>query len=402
MSSGTFAKTVLLSCFLTTCMIFGVLIIARDWIKTEVLELPAASVAGTGVANAAIMNGTAIPDMIERVNPAVVSVIASKDVPVYERYFEEFNPFGGVFGGITVPRVRERGTEVQEVAGGSGFIVTADGLVVTNRHVVSDEAARYTVVLSNGETRAADILARDEVLDIAILKIAGETETYPFLQFGDSDRLRLGEPVVVIGNALSEFQNTVSVGIVSGLSRTVVAGDMFGRSEQLDAVIQTDAAINPGNSGGPLLTIAGEVVGVSVAASLGAENIGFALPGNAVASVVRSVIDHGEIRRPYLGVHYRTVTPAVAAEFDLPVSYGALVIGNVNDGTPAVLPDSPAAQAGLREFDVIVSVDGEGLEGRELAAVLRQQEIGQAINLKVYRDNQEITVPVTLEAAPTS
>ena len=277
--------------------------------------------------------------MIAEAEPAVVSVVVTKDVPVYERYFETLDPWGF----FSLPRVRSNGTQEQEVGGGSGFIVSNDGMIVTNAHVVSDTDARYSVVLYDGTSYAVDVLARDSALDIAILKISEPVENrLTFLSFGDSESLKLGQTVVAIGNALAEFQNSVSVGVVSGLSRSITASDeVTGKSERLEQVIQTDAAINPGNSGGPLLNSKGEVVGVNVATSKGAENIGFALPAHVVKEVVTSVKEYGEIVRPYLGVRYTMLNERISKANNISVSYGALVTRGQREEELAVAPGSP-------------------------------------------------------------
>ncbi len=344
---------------------------------------------------------SALADMIERVNPAVVSVVVTKDVPVYERYFEEIDPWG-FWGGFSVPRVRERGTEEREVGGGSGFFVSADGLVVTNRHVVSDTDARYSILTNEGKVYEVDVLARDPQLDVAVLKVRNLSpgELLPYLSFGASESLRLGETVVAIGNALSEFRNSVSVGVVSGLSRSIVASDRRGRSERLDDVIQTDAAINPGNSGGPLLNLRGEVIGVNVATSRGADNIGFALPAHVVAGVVNSVKETGQILRPFLGVRYQMITERLKELNSLPVDYGALILRGESRDELAVLPGSPADRAGLRENDIILAVDGESLRGRDLVQVLRTKAVGDTITLRLYQRGEENEITLTLVAAP--
>lgn len=235
---------------------------------------------------------TAVIDAAKKANPAVVAITISKNVPVYEQYYENIpSPFGDFFGNnffnFSVPRVREKGTELQEVGGGSGFLVSDNGYIVTNRHVVVDADAEYTVFLNDGKKYTADVVARDPVLDLAVIKIEGSG--FPYLVFGDSETLEVGQSVIAIGNALAEFRNTVSVGVVSGLSRSIVAGNGMGQSEALDQLIQTDAAINQGNSGGPLLDLSGKVIGVNVAVASGAENIGFALSGNSAKSVIESI-----------------------------------------------------------------------------------------------------------------
>ena len=255
--------------------------------KQYLADFEERQIASNGNERVVFSEESAITETINKVNPAVVSIIVTKDVPIVEQYFENFDPFEEFFrdpfgGGFNfqIPRIREKGTEKREVGGGSGFFVSKDGLVVTNRHVVSDTAAEYTVLTNDGEKHEAEVLARDPILDIAILKI--KAGNVPYLEFGDSSKIKLGQKVIAIGNALGEFRNSVSVGVVSGLSRSIVAGDNFGRSELLEEVIQTDAAINPGNSGGPLLDINGKVIGVNVAVSRGAGNIGFSLPARLV------------------------------------------------------------------------------------------------------------------------
>ena len=222
-----------------------------------------------------------ITSIVASVAPAVVSVVATKDVPLLtECFFSPFGDndmFGRFFPGLKVPSVCEEGTERRQVSAGSGFFVSESGFVATNRHVVADETADYSVILNNGDSLPAQVLARDPFQDIAILKIDGEGFTS--LALGDSNTLQIGRTVIAIGNALGEFQNTVSVGVVSGLRRTVNTIGA-GTVEELRSLIQTDAAINPGNSGGPLITLDGKAVGINTAVARGAENVGFALPVN--------------------------------------------------------------------------------------------------------------------------
>jgi serine protease Do len=335
-------------------------------------------------------------EMVEKANPAVVSVVVTKNVPVYERYLETIDPWG-VF---RVPRLRENGTRVEEVGGGSGFIVSPDGMIVTNNHVVADESALYSILLNTGATYTVDVLARDAELDIAILKINQPfEEKLTYLEFGDSNTLKLGQTVVAIGNALAEFQNSVSVGVVSGLSRSIVASDQWGKSEALEEVIQTDAAINPGNSGGPLLALDGTVVGVNVATSRGADNIGFALPAKVVKQAVDSVREYGEIVRPFIGVRYAIITPRLKEANKLTVDYGVLVTRGQTDEELAVMPGSPADKAGIVENDIILSIDGEELRDKDLATLLRSKAVNQEIALKVLHKGEEKQVSLVLGKA---
>jgi S1-C subfamily serine protease len=350
---------------------------------------------------------SSIISAVERANPAVVSIVITKDVPIIERYYQEFNPFGDDFFNdffgdgfkFRIPQQRQKGTEKREIGGGSGFFISSDGYIVTNKHVVDDDKAEYTVLTNDGKKYEAEILAKDSTLDVAVIKVKGSGFSY--LEFGDSDKLKPGQTVIAIGNALGEFRNSVSVGVVSGLSRSIIAGDMFGRSEQLEGVIQTDAAINPGNSGGPLLDITGKVVGVNVAVSQGAENIGFALTSNTVKNIVESVKQYGEIVRPYLGVRYVQITENIKNKNNLPVDYGVLISRGETPEELAVIPGSPADKAGIVENDIILEIDGVKLEqGKSLASIIRQKKIGQTVKLKILHKGKEREVEVKLEKAP--
>lgn len=344
---------------------------------------------------------------VEKASPAVVSIVVTKDVPIVEQFFEDApSPFGDFFGDdlltpfrFRVPQYRQRGTEKQEIGGGSGFLVSADGMIVTNRHVVANDDVEYTVFLNDGGKHTAQVVARDPVNDLAVIRIPASG--LPFLHLASSDELKVGQSVIAIGNALAEFRNTVSVGVISGLSRSIIAGGGATRPEQLEEVIQTDAGINPGNSGGPLLNLHGEVVGVNVAVALGSENIGFALPVNLVRGVVESVQQTGTIVRPYLGVRYTVITPPLKQANNLPVDHGMLVVRGESAQELAVLPGSPADKAGLAEGDIILEADGKTLdENTSLAAIIRPKQVGDAISLKIFSKGRERIVSVTLEALP--
>ncbi len=338
---------------------------------------------------------------VDKASPAVISIVITKDVPI----FENINPFEDFFGGngpfnLFFPGTRQNGTERREVGGGSGFIVSADGFAVSNRHVVDDSKAEYTAITADGKKYGVTVLAKDPVLDIAILKLK-DAKDLPYLTFDDSDSVKVGQTAIAIGNALGEFDNTVSVGIVSGLYRSITASDGLGQAETLDEVIQTDAAINPGNSGGPLLDLRGKVIGVNVAVARGSENIGFALPANLVKGVVESVKTHNKIVRPYLGVRYTEVTPTLKEKNKLTVDYGVLVVRGETREDLAVIPGSPADKAGIVENDIILEIDGLKLDGeRGLASVIRGKTVGQTINLKVWHKGTTKTVAVKLEQAP--
>ncbi|MBS3903413.1 MAG: trypsin-like peptidase domain-containing protein [Anaplasmataceae bacterium] len=226
---------------------------------------------------------------VANVAPSVVSIVVTKDVPKLEIVYE--NPFGNdpMFRdfGIRIPRYRQKGLETQKVGSGTGFIVRSDGYVVTNRHVVQDTEARYTVLLSNGSQEAAQVIYRDSSFDVAILKIAGSG--YRRAPLGISSDLKLGQSVFAVGNALGEYNNSVSLGIISGLNRTIQASDGF-QVETLEGVIQTDAAVNPGNSGGPLVNFDGQVIGVNVATVIGSNNISFAIPIDTVKKIITPIL----------------------------------------------------------------------------------------------------------------
>ncbi len=348
----------------------------------------------------------AVVNTVKSSQPAVVSIVISKDVPVIERYYSNgpgsSDPFSQFFGNgflpfqFQAPQLRQNGTEKKEIGGGSGFLVSADGLIVTNKHVVSQEGAEYTVFLNDGTKYDAKLVARDPINDIAVIKI--EAKNLPFLQFADSSNLQVGQTVVAIGNALGEFRNTVSTGVVAGLSRSITAGDFTGASEQLNEVIQTDAAINPGNSGGPLLNLSGRVIGVNVAIAQGSQNVGFALPANEVKNTVESVQKDGKITRAYIGVRYTQITPAIKDTNKLSVDYGALVVRGETPETLAVIPGSPANKAGIVEGDIILEADGKKLEGTTtLSSVISKKKPGDTISLKVLSKGEEKTVTVKLE-----
>ena len=296
---------------------------------------------------------------VKKTNPAVISIIISQNVPKYEACANQDqqnsqNPFGDLFPGFdfNIPQYCQNGTEKQDIGGGSGFLVSSDGLIVTNKHVVSQTNAEYTVFTNDGKEHTAKVVARDPVLDIALIKIDGTG--YPFLNLGDSDTLQVGQSVIAIGNALGEYRNTVSVGVVSSLARSITAGDsMTGGSEVLDHVIQTDAAINPGNSGGPLLDLSGDVIGVNVAIAENSQNIGFALPIDSVKGAIESVESTGKIVRPYLGIRYVAINAAMKEANNLSVDYGILVKAGATANELAVIPGSPADKAGIVENDII-------------------------------------------------
>lgn len=351
------------------------------------------------LARSYIGNEQAIVETVAKANPAVVSIVISKDVPKIERFYQE-DPFDSFFGpGFQFPQFRQNGTERREVGGGSGFLVSSDGMIVTNRHVVQDPNAQYSVFTSKGEKYEAKVMARDPVLDIAILKIEGAS--FPYLEFGNSDNIALGQTAIAIGNALSEFRNSVSVGVISGLSRSIVAANGQGMSELLEEVIQTDTAINPGNSGGPLLDSDGMVIGVNVAVARGSENIGFALPANTVKSVIESVQKDGKIVRPFIGIRYQPITPELKEKNNLSVDYGVIILRGDSSDELAVVPGSPADRAGITENDIILEIDEQKLDGStRLANLIRKKQVGETIQMKVLQKGEEKILTLELGTMP--
>jgi serine protease Do len=362
--------------------LFSSALIYSDFKKTEI--------------NSSVNSGIekTIPEVVQEASPAVVSIIVSKLVPILERYY--YNPFGenSPFD-IRIPVLREKGKELQEVGGGTGFIVSRDGLIVTNKHVVSDEDAEYSVFTNDGKEYSAKVLARDPIQDVAILQISGSN--LPIVRLGDSDKLEIGQTVIAIGNALGEFRNTVSSGIISGLSRTVIASG-GGVSEQLEQLIQTDAAINSGNSGGPLLNLYGEVIGINTAIVEGAQSIGFALPVNKVKKDISDIKENGKIVYPLLGVRYVLINKAIAESNKLSVDYGALISRGDGEDEPAITPGSAAEKAGLKEGDIVLEFNGTKInEENPLSKLILQHDPGETVNLKVLRDKEEMTISAVLD-----
>jgi len=272
---------------------------------------------------------------------------------------------------------------------GTGFIIDGNGIIITNQHVVRDTKAEYQVITQDNKTYKAKSIVRDEINDIALIII--DAKGLSALSLGDSDKVEVGETVIAIGTPLGEFPGSVTVGIVSGLGRSVVTGDGFWElQKEYENVLQTDAAINPGNSGGPLLNLSGAVIGVNFATTGGADNISFALPINVVAQKVNEFKQYGKFRSPYLGVGYRMVTAREAEFYD--VLPGALV--------RSVTADSPAKSVGLKVGDIITKVNGKEVK-TSLATSLGKFKVGEKVVLTVYRSNlqgesETLTVTVTL------
>lgn len=334
-----------------------------------------------------IQEDSAVIDVVKKSVPAVVSIVISKDIPQYQN----FDPFNFFFN------QNNSGTEKQKVGGGSGFFITSDGMIVTNKHVVSDTAAEYTVVTSDNKNYTAKVLARDPVNDIAVIKIEGKD--FPVLTLGDSSSVQIGQTAIAIGNSLGEFSNTVSRGIISGLKRNVTAGGA-GTTENLTNIIQTDAAINPGNSGGPLLDINGQIIGINVAIAEGAQNIGFAIPSNQIKRVVDQVKTTGKISTPFIGVRYIPIDDTIKKENNLSYNYGDLVARGANLTDFAVIPGSPADKAGIVENDILLEINGQKIDennGQGLSNYLSQYNVGDTVTLKIWHKGSEKEVRIVLE-----
>jgi len=338
---------------------------------------------------------TPIIRAVKKVLPAVVSITISKYVDFFE------SPFGPLFGQdffapsfFGTPRRKK-----VKVGGGSGFIATHGGIILTNRHVIEDPQAEYIVVLQNGEKYTPEILARDPINDVSVLKI--KKTGLPVIELGDSSELELGQQVIAIGNALGLFQNTVSTGVVSGLSREIKAqSGLTQERTRLRGLIQTDAAINPGNSGGPLININGEAIGINAAMVFGAENIGFALPINNAKKDLEEVKKYGRVREPFLGVRYIPITRKLKEKFNLPIDFGVLIISEPGAQLgvgEAVVPGSPAEKAGLRESDIILEIGNKKITLKQTVAdILQKFEIGDEIDLKILRENKERIIKLIL------
>jgi serine protease Do len=330
------------------------------------------------------------------VSPSVVSIVMSRDVRVYR---------GDRYGMAR----RYQGTVEQKLGGGTGIFVNDQGLILTNKHVVTDTQVRYTVVMDDGREYEGRVVALDPTTDLAVVQAyeSGDKKlsgTVP-VKFADNpDGLSIGSFVVAVGNALAEFQNTVTFGVVSGLDRTIDAADAGSYSaesvETLAGLIQTDAAINPGNSGGPLLNIDGQVVGINTAVADGATGLGFAIPVSAgeVSHIVDSVIKYGSIKRAFVGVYYTFLESADATAAGSPEEYGYRVEAP-ESGTAAVVAGSPAAKAGIKEGDILLSVAGKPLDDPfALKNFLKNSFPGDKISFHVYRPSTKETldIPVTL------
>jgi len=333
-----------------------------------------------------------IVELAKKVCPAVITIVISKDLPKIEGFY--LMPFGGEQ--FIMPKLKDGKKEPTKIGGGSGFIISPDGLILTSQHVVEDPEADYAVLLEPSKKYKAKILARDPINDVAVLKINGKN--LPYLELGDSDKIELGEEVIAVGNALGEFHDTVSAGIISGLSRYIQTTNNFTKqAERLRGLIQTDAAINPGNSGGPLINMEGKVIGINTAMVMGAQNIGFAIPINYAKKDLEEVKKYGKIKIPFLGIKYIILTKEISEKNKLPVNYGAFIVRETLGESP-IIKGSAAEKAGLKEFDIILEAKGEKITPKNpLSDILQKSKIGEEIELKILRNGKKITLRAKLQ-----
>ena len=333
---------------------------------------PAGAVTGQStdantVSDVTIDESSAVIQAADAVAPAVVTIVRTS---------------GNVFG--------------DQTGSGSGFIFDSDGYILTNRHVV-EGADQLMVVLNDGRQFDGTVYGIDTLTDLAIVTI--DATDLPVAPIGSSADLEPGQLAIAIGNPLGTYQNTITTGVVSGLGRQIRASDASQTSsEQLNNLIQTDAAINPGNSGGPLVNSGGQVIGVNTAVNTEAQGIGFSIPIDVAKPIMQQALDGAELARPWIGVYYVPITPALQEQQDLPVDYGALI--TTQNGS-AIFPDSPADAAGLQDGDIIVAIDGDQIDpGADLSSLLLDHAPGDRITLRILRDNSTSEVEVTLGELP--
>ncbi|MDD5376775.1 MAG: trypsin-like peptidase domain-containing protein [Candidatus Gracilibacteria bacterium] len=331
-----------------------------------------------------------VKSVAKKLSPSVVSIIISKDVQTYKT-----DPFGFFY--------EPSGTVRKQIGGGTGFFVTKEGLVLTNKHVVSDPQASYTIITAGGEEFTGKVLAFDPTTDLAMVQtydVDGKklADREPVSFVNDTDTLEVGDFLIAIGNALAEFKNTVTFGVVSALGRTIEAGDMGTQeTELLTGLIQTDAAINPGNSGGPLVNLDGKVIGINTAIASNATGLGFAIPlsEKEVQYLIHSVEKSGTIKRAFVGVRTTPLTPDIAKSLNLTITFGDLIVNSPD----AIVAKSPAEKAGLMSGDIITEAAGTALrDGITLRDIVKDKVPGDEITLKVWRkkSGKEEIVKLTL------
>ncbi len=374
-------KSALVSLVLLACLGMGYL---GGWLSSHNHNLNNSS--NTSRQQVVLNESQLTRDIASQVGPSVVSI----DVTTQTSQTDFF--------GFNQP--------TQQQGAGTGFIISSDGVILTNRHVVPAGVTNVRVTLSDGtQLKDVSVIGRtsdSDSLDIAFLKINNtQAKKLAPITIGDSSKVQVGDKVVAIGNALGQFQNTVTSGIISGYGRSVQAGDSSGAgTETLQDLFQTDAAINEGNSGGPLVDINSQVIGINTAIAGNAQSIGFAIPINDAKGLINSVLKQGKLLRPYLGIHYISLTDDVASQLNLSIKRGAY-IAPASAGQPSIIDGSPAQKAGLQEKDIITKVNNIDVGAtNSLTAVLGRFNVGDKVALTVIRNGKTITVQVALAAAP--
>ncbi|QFR38977.1 trypsin-like serine protease [Candidatus Gracilibacteria bacterium 28_42_T64] len=312
-----------------------------------------------------------IIDKVQEASPSVVSIIIKKDLTIYRS-----DPWGFFQTPI--------GSVQKKVGGGTGFFITKDGIIITNKHVINDKNAVYTVITQTGDEYDAKILATDPLTDLAIIKIETTDDTIP-LKFiseykGIKSKIQVGQFVITIGNVLAEFQNSVSFGVISGTNRTIVAD-----GEQLSGLLQTDAAINPGNSGGPLINLEGKVIGINTAIAGASQGIGFSIPLNTkkIKYLLDSIKNYGTIKKPFIGIQYTIISESIQKQLGVTVNYGALING--------VLLESNASESGLKKGDIILQIDGKNVSlNNDIISIIQNKIPGDILGVKILKKSGEI------------
>ncbi len=325
-------------------------------------------------------------DLAEKVKPAVVNISTEKTVRIPGSPFRHFfgpdeSPFGDFFNRF-FGDIPDR--ELKQQSLGSGFIIDKDGYIITNNHVV-EGADEIKVKLADGREFKAKVIGRDSKTDLALIKISSVFKNLPTLSLGDSDKVRVGDWVLAIGNPFG-LEHTVTQGIISASGRAIGAGPY-------DNFLQTDAPINPGNSGGPLVNLKGEVIGINTAIIAGGQGIGFAIPSNMAKSVISQLKEKGRVTRGWIGVSIQSLTPEIAYVVGLKEPKGALVAD--------VVPGGPADYAGIRRGDIIISFDGKTIKDiSDLPKIVAQTDIGKMVEMKIIRQGKELTINIKVGEMP--
>jgi serine protease Do len=352
----------------------AVLFVGIAAVSNAEIGKPLAPIANTNITPALVTEETQLVNLLDKVLPSVVSIVGSTDLG---------------------------DGQLQTVSNGTGFVVDSNGIILTNRHVVADDKVKYRVYFTDGRRYDATIASRDQLFDVAIVKI--NDVNLPALTLGNSDNVKIGQTSIAIGNSLGRYPNTVTRGVISGLGRSMTASGEGGTFESLDDLIQTDADINRGNSGGPLLNSRGEVIGINTAIDTLGRGLGFAVPINAANKSLTTYKKFGRVVRPYLGLRYVTITPDIQDVRKLRYDYGALVTAGDPPTGIVIVPDSPAAKAGIKEGDIILSINSKLIRGPDsLIKIIQTYNVGDTIRLKISRNNTLLDLSLTLVEVPTA